>query len=179
MTSASNARNQISQQNVPDSDYFVKRYVDRQNGEFKPPMSRSIPNGSRRLPALLTASKNTFSRNFNQPQQTITPHFSNYGELSELSNFRNIPELYSIKSTRLNSNFTPSGRMVNGQEPSSLLSSIRCENQTPALSNSNYPSTPSFYGSSASSFNKSCAKSMGLKSNCLLVNVRNTFETGF
>lgn len=175
LTPAAYARNQLSDQHEPDPNYNFNNYLDGQRAEFKQPMPRSLTNGSKRIPALLTATKNTISRSFNRPQQTISPHFSRFGEQSELSSFKNVPDLYPIKTIRSDTNCSTSGNMINGHENYSMFSSNRYENQRPALSNSNYASTPSFHsGTSGTAFNNNSYKSMGLKSNCSLLNVRKT-----
>lgn len=79
--------------------------TDTRWGEFKAPMP--LKNGSsnhhNRIPALVSAKSQAFDgttmfnrSRYNRPQQTITPHYNRFGEPSELSNFKSVPDLYPI-----------------------------------------------------------------------------------
>lgn len=144
------------------------------DGQFKQPMP-PVTNGSRRIPALISASNRSF--NFNKPHQTINPHYSKFGELSELSNFKSVPDLYPINQTNANVSQSMSGGLVNGHEHSSMFVSSKYGSQTypssqSLLSNSNYGSTNSFLGTSNRYFNNNAStKTFGLKGNSIYSNV--------
>lgn len=126
----------------------------------------------KRIPNLMPAPA---YRSFNKPQQTVNPHFSQYGEPSELSNFKNLPELYPISSR---SNATTSNCLVNGQEQSALFSATKYGsfNPRPTFSNSQVLTTPRLLGNSNTYFNNSSTKSIGLKGNSFFTSVSEIME---
>lgn len=81
-----------------------------------------LTNGSNRIPALVSARRiggpTIFHRNNSQPQQTVNPHYNRFGEPSELSNFKSIPDLYPIKVNRPNVSYASANSMANGYDQS-------------------------------------------------------------
>lgn len=155
---------EYTSQNETNTNYNAHNYRDEEFSKFKQPMPPS--NGSKRIPALISATKSTFSRGFNKPQQTVTPHYSRFGEPSELLNFKNLPELHPIQTNRTNAYASTSGSLFNGHDNSSLHSTRYNSQllQSTGLNHSNFlPNTLATSGST---------KMMGLKGNSLIFNVR-------
>lgn len=131
-----------------DSDYHS--FARNQWQEFKEPMPPSLMNGSKRVPNLIPATQRPiFNRKFNQPQQTINPIYSQYGEPSELSNFKSIPELYHIGRNASNNSLSHSNSsgLVNGHEKS-IFSSSNYGGQRYGSNHSNISSTPCVFENS-------------------------------
>lgn len=164
LTSNSFARSQMNDQN----DYSFSTI----DGQFKQPMPPSLTNGSKRLPALLSATSR--SLNFSKPQQTIFPRYSKFGEASELSNFKSIPDLYPINRSNANMSQSTSGSLLNGHEHSSMYSSSKYDslsNSRPTQNNSNFLPTRKMFGTSNPYFNSTSAKSTGPKGNSFFTTV--------
>ncbi|XP_031622803.1 sentrin-specific protease 1-like isoform X2 [Contarinia nasturtii] len=169
LNSAMYSRSQTNDRSAPNFNYNY----GNMDGKFKQPLA-PLTNGSKKLPALLSASN--CSLNFNKPQQTINPHFSKYGELSELSNFKSVPDLYPINRTNANASQSTSGGLLNGHEHSSMFLSSKYGSQlNPSsqsmLNNSNFGSThSSILGNSKYFNNNSSTKPLGLKGSSLYSN---------
>lgn len=138
-----------AEQNDTATNYNPSNYTDNSHwGDFKQPMTPPLTNGSKRVPGLISATqrpleRTIFHRSLNLPHQTVNPHFSKYGELSELSNFKNVPELYPIgKANRPNASgsYSSSGHLVNGHEQS-IFSSTKFGNQINQRNSSNDATT--------------------------------------
>lgn len=98
-------------------DQHYKSFFD---GNFKQPMAPT--NGTKRIPALLSAAKPSFT--FNKPHQTINPHYSQYGEpTNELKNFKHVPDLYPINRSNISS-----ASLINGNDKPPLFSSTKYDN---------------------------------------------------
>lgn len=173
ISSTAFSRSQANEQNAYNTNYnLISGTADRR---FKQPMP-PLTNGSKKIPALLSASSHSF--NFNKPQQTINPHYSKYGELSELSSFKNVPELYPINRSNANHSHSTTDRLVNGHVHPSMFTSSRYGSQSNQTSrstqtNSNHIlSTPSILGTSSTYSNDNFStKSVGLKGNSIFTSV--------
>lgn len=160
----SNFAAEFANQNESNTNYNVHNYRDEHFNKFKQPIPPS--NGSKKIPALISATRNTFSRGLNKPQQTITPHYSRFGEPSELLNFKNLPELHPIQTNRTNVYASTSSNLFNGHENPPTHSSTTYGSQLlqPSASNHlNFLSNPLS--------NNSNTKLMSLKGNSLFLNV--------
>lgn len=169
------ARNRTYDQTDSHTNYNHQN--ERQWSNFKQPMPPPSTNGAKRLPALISA--NTMYRStFNKPQQTVNPHYTQYGEQSELANFRSIPDLYPIQnSNRPNASYTSNSSMANGHEHSSLFSTSKYgspHQRQPTFSNSQFLSTPRLFGNSGSFYKNSSTKPISLKGNSIFSNVSKT-----
>lgn len=166
MASKTFVRNRTNNESEPNTNYNY--HDDRQLSNFKQPMPPLLTNGAKRVPGLMSATAS--HRSFNKPQQTVNPHFSRFGVpsefggVSELSNFKNLPELYPIHNVnRSNASYSTSSNLVNGHENSALFSSTKYGtiNQRPTLNHS----------TSRLFCNSTNTKLMGLKANSCLSNV--------
>lgn len=122
-TSFLGASFQPSQNDQLEPDTNFNHFSEDQWGKFKQPMAPPLTNGSRRIPPLISTM---FNRKPNQPQQTVTPHYSRFGEPSELSQFRTIPDLHPIRNSQMS--YSASGSLSNGHEQS-LFSSTKFGSQ--------------------------------------------------
>lgn len=178
-----------NEQNDINTNYNNHNGTDTRWAEFKAPMP--IRNGSNhhRIPALISAKSQAFDgttifnrSKFNKPQQTINPHYNRFGEPSELSSFKNVPDLYPIKAntSTANASYLSSNSLSNGYEQP-LFATPRYANDTCArsvLSASNsVPSTgvgrqrSLFLNSTLNNKNSTTYNTMGSKSNATLYNV--------
>lgn len=126
--------NQTNRRDDNHSHYNFNNGAESQYSHFKQPMPPKLTNGSaistRKVPALLAATKNAFdrtmfNRGLNHPQQTVTPFYNKYGERSELANFKNLPDLYPIRQNQsdANNSYFPGDSLINGHEHSGLVTS--------------------------------------------------------
>lgn len=153
-----------------------------------------LKNGSNyhRIPALVSAKSQAFDgttmfnrSRCNGPQQTITPHYNRFGEPSELSSFKSIPDLYPISKMNVSSqpsflSSSSSNSLANGYEQS-LFATPKCANDTNVRSQfsaSNTMPSTSMVGRGRSIFlnstlnkNSTIANTLGSKSNLTLCNV--------
>lgn len=152
-------------QTEPDTNYH--NFSENPWNEFKQPNRPSLVNGSKRIPGLISATPRPttmFNRKFNQPQQTVSPHYSQFGEPSELSNFKNIPDLYPIRANVSNNDrsYPATGSLVNSHEQSIFSSTKFCR-----PNHSNATATPSIIENS--NFSLNCGNP--LRENALFPNV--------
>lgn len=176
--------NQTNERNDNYSHINFNNGADSQRGEFKQPMPPPSTNGSKKVPNLISATRQAFGhslfhRGSNQPHQTIIPHYTRFGEPSELENFKSVPDLYPIKANRSNSKFPYSSRnnLDNGHEHSAFSTS-RYTPQSNQLSAFGTPSalpSSNLFGNSNSFFNNSMnnrtSNTMSLKGNSIFSNV--------
>lgn len=170
-----------NEQNDIQTNYNNHNGTDTRWGEFKTPMPK---NGSKhhRIPALISAKGQAFDgttifnrSKFNKPQQTIVPHYNRFGEPSELSSFKSVPDLYPIKANA-NASYLSSNSLANGYEHS-LFATPNCVRPTLSTS-STMPSTSIlgsgrsiFLNSTTNSKNSTASTTMGSKSNLTRYNV--------
>lgn len=178
-----------NEQNDIHTNYNSHNGTDTQWGQFKAPKPKNGSNHSR-LPALIAAKSQAFDgttlfnrSRFNKPQQTVEPHFNRFGEPSELSSFKSVPDLYPIKAnvSSANASYLSSNSLANGYEQP-MFATPRYANNTSvrsALSATNSKPSTSILGrgrsmlfnSTLNSKNSTTSNTMGSKCNVTLYNV--------
>lgn len=179
----SNERNHIN------TNYKTHNGTDTHRwSEFKTPIP--LRNGSNQAPALVSAKSQAFDgttilhRSYNKPQQTINPHYNRFGEPSELSNFKSVPDLYPIARTDpANTSYASNNRSLTNGYDHQLFATPRYANDTSVrsstLSTPNTMSSSSVRPSRNRSIFLNCAlnkkstppNTMGSKSNLTQYNV--------
>lgn len=119
-------RSQYNDYNDFDGNY--RPFTDNHLANFKQPMAPPLAFGQRKnVPGLISTMCN---RKPNLPQQTVNPHYSRFGERSELSNFKAVPDLYPIRPNVSNNHLSQSASsgLVNGHDHS-IFSSTKYGSQ--------------------------------------------------
>lgn len=140
----------INEQNDANSHYNTNNGAESHWSDFKQPMPPPMTNGTKRLPGLINATRplaerKMFQRNVNQPHQTISPHYSQFGDSqhSVLGQFKAVPDLYRIKPIRSNiSTSFSTSNLANGHDQSQYSSLTGTQlNRRSALNMPNSQST--------------------------------------
>lgn len=180
--------NQTNERDGYHSNYNFNNGAETDYSDFKQPLPPPLTNGTaRKVPGLIHATKTVFERTMlnrgqNQPHQTVTPLYNKFGEPSELANFKNVPDLFPIKSNaRTNPNasyYLSKDNLVNGHEHSAFSTGRYGNNMNPSYTRSMFAtpstlsstSTSSRYGNNQSFFDSSL-NSRTSRTNSILSNV--------
>lgn len=166
--------------------------------DFKQPLP-ALKNGSSRIPALALARSQAFDgsslfhRSYsNKPLQTINPHYNRFGESSELSNFKTLPDLYPIKAVNRSNISYASQKLTNGYEQPLYTSNRHANDTLHTSNNTTRPPPPAlalatgalrkdrsiFVNSYLNQKSTSSNTTMGSKSNYTSYNVSAIFFSG-